>query len=115
MTKTQIIFDNKQKFSNIKSIIKGLFGDYQTTNISIWGKDKLRYFKFTFNNEEIHCTYMKHNEIYYNDGKIVKCSILSSGRPNDNKTIAFRKIAEKFDCRMWINDCDEENFETYKL
>lgn len=113
MTTTQIIFDKKQKFSYIKSVIKELFGGCQITNVSIWGKEKLHYFKFAFNGEEIHCTYMKHSKIYHNGGKIEKCSILSSDRPNENKTVAFRKIAEKFNCRLWTNDCDENNIEIF--
>lgn len=110
MTTTDIRFNEKQDFETIKSVIENEFTNVQThTKIS-----DLDYISFDYKEQNIYCSFIKHNKIYGKGHKLTECSSFSSDRPNEIKTEAFKIIAQYFNCRIWENDCEEDNYIDFK-
>ena len=110
MTTTDIIFEKKQKYETIKSVIDANFTNVKEQKFVSTNK----YFSFDYEGKTIDCYFAEHNKIYGAGNKITECSSLSSDRPNEIKTEAFKIIAKYFDCRFWENDCVEEDYIDFK-
>ena len=110
MTTTNIQFKEKQDFEAIKSVIEKEF-----TNVQIHKKiSVLEHISFDYKEQNIYCSFMKHNRIYGKENELTECSTFCSDRPNDIKTEAFKIIAKYFDCRFWEDDCSDDNFIDFK-
>lgn len=110
MTTTDIQFKDKQEFETIKNIIEINF-DNVKVHESI---SDLKYISFDFKGQNIYCSFMKDNKIYGKNNELTECSSFASDRPNKIKTEAFKIIAKMFNCKMWENDCNENDFEIFK-
>lgn len=110
MTTTDIQFNEKQEFETIKNIIEIKF-----ENVIVQESiSDLKYISFDFKGQNIYCSFMKDNRIYGKNNELTECSSFSSDRPNEIKTEAFKIIAKYFDCRLWENDCEEDNYIDFK-
>ena len=110
MTTIDIRFNEKQNFETIKTIIEREFTNVQTHT----KPSDLDYISFDYQGQNIFCSFMKHNRIYGKGNVITECSSFSSDRPNEIKTKAFKIIAKYFNCRLWENDCVEEDYIDFK-
>ena len=110
MTTTDIQFNEKQEFETIKSIIEIKFENVKVQE-SI---SDLKNISFDFKGQNIYCSFMKDNRIYGKNNELTECSSFSSDRPNEIKTEAFKIIAKYFDCKLWENDCEENNYIDFK-
>jgi len=110
MTTTDIQFNEKQEFETIKSIIEIEFENVKVQE-SI---SDLKNISFDFKGQNIYCSFMKDNRIYGKNNELTECSSFSSDRPNEIKTEAFKIIAKYFDCKLWENDCEENNYIDFK-
>jgi len=110
MTSTDIQFNKKQKFINIKSVIEKEFDNVFIDNSFNTSENSNIYISFNYKGQYIYCYFCENNICYGKNNIKTEYSSLGSDRPNDIKTEAFKIIAQYFDCVFWENDCSEDNF-----
>lgn len=103
MNSTTIHFNEKQDFSKVLQVIEQ---NFNLIAIKL-ENGKIIYVGFEFKGEPILAYFSKDNIIYHNDGRRQFCSSLSSDRITTKKTEAFKIIASKFGCKLWVDDHDE--------
>jgi hypothetical protein len=107
MKSTTIHFNEKQDFSSILKIIEQ---NFNVIHIEKGHLSSIIHVGFEYKGENIYCYFSRDNKIYYNDGRLLHFSTLSSDRLSSLKDEAFKIIASKFRCKFWADDHDYDNF-----
>lgn len=112
MNTTTIHFKEKQKFSTILKVIEQ---NFNVTRIQQTDLSKLVHVAFQHKGEDVSCYFHKDNKMYYNDGRLLHISTLSSDMLSSLKDEAFEIIASRFNCILWLNDNDENSNVEYSV